>query len=988
MKGDFSRDTFSRQKHYRRVLMQQGRVEVDADANEQIGIDAYIDQTTNLDVIGQSGVPCLADGTPAPAFQITLDTAKGEVGIGKGHMYVGGQLVENEADVTYLTQPDRPGLTLAGDPGLTGDGIYVAYLDVWERLITALDDPLIRETALGGPDHAVRSKVVWQVKLAKAAALGATITCADTGDGWKPLAGTGALAASTAVPQVDLLPCILPPETGYRRLENQLYRVEIHRPGPLGTATFKWSRENGSVVAGVVGDGGGGATVFGPAFHTTTTGRDDSLGFAPDDWVELSDDPSDLLNGAGQLLQVKTVDPASLIITTTAAATTSADPKQHARLRRWDQSGAGLENGVPIPDSSPIALEEGIQVAFAAGQYNVGDYWLIPARTQSQVSGGHAEWPVDAGGAALSLPPRGVAHAYAKLALIEVSGGAFQRINGEVPDCRLCFQPLTQLKPCQPCASPCTLVARPGVGWEKPILDLFAKTPGVDAEICFPVGKFPIAKSLQISGAGHVKVTGAGWGTRLVSETQESVIRFIQCDSVSVCDLTAVTSTVDTQPGPAAPGAGPFDRRDHINGALEFVDCGDVTLENLALTCGGGALRGASCVTVRSSVTEANAASGAGAVRIGGCHLNVGDMQTGILLVHQQSAWIEDNVIRAAPRLTKLTWTKALADRRFFALARRALLSNAAVVRDVTRPVPGRTVAATVVAPAVVEVAPATKPAVDVTAPRPVVQRAQQNVTVTIAGRAVAFQSHPELQTTWQAYFDSVAPKAFATDRDILAFVSTSAGNLLTDQAALKTFADFNTTLQRVRQLDAPVAAKAIAVGGRTIRDLHISGNQITGALQAITVGMSHQEILPLGPPDRAGRVEIVGNTIETTFSFLARGGARNAIFVGNVESLHIEQNRIALQANALAFVPRTEGVKVYGYLGKLLIIRHNHLNSFRTGIRVISLTGPGSVDTTKPAEYMGATQSGNLWLVADNMCAGTEQPIDAANCTLWGNWH
>src|SRR5215211_3157078 len=42
-------------------------------------------------------------------------------------------------------------------------------------------------------------------------------------------------------------PCELPPEGGYRGLENQTYRVEIHEGGqPGGAATCKWSRENAS----------------------------------------------------------------------------------------------------------------------------------------------------------------------------------------------------------------------------------------------------------------------------------------------------------------------------------------------------------------------------------------------------------------------------------------------------------------------------------------------------------------------------------------------------------------------------------------------------------------------------------------------------------------------------------------------------------------------------------------------------------------------
>ena len=38
MKGDFTRDTFDAAKHFSRVLMQQGQVQLDADWNEQTSI--------------------------------------------------------------------------------------------------------------------------------------------------------------------------------------------------------------------------------------------------------------------------------------------------------------------------------------------------------------------------------------------------------------------------------------------------------------------------------------------------------------------------------------------------------------------------------------------------------------------------------------------------------------------------------------------------------------------------------------------------------------------------------------------------------------------------------------------------------------------------------------------------------------------------------------------------------------------------------------
>ena len=57
MKADLSRDTYRRQYQFARVLMQQGRVQLDADWNEQVSI--LLDQTRMLaaDLIGPHGGP-------------------------------------------------------------------------------------------------------------------------------------------------------------------------------------------------------------------------------------------------------------------------------------------------------------------------------------------------------------------------------------------------------------------------------------------------------------------------------------------------------------------------------------------------------------------------------------------------------------------------------------------------------------------------------------------------------------------------------------------------------------------------------------------------------------------------------------------------------------------------------------------------------------------------------------------------------------------
>ena len=41
MRGDFSRQTFEAEQHYSAVLLQQGRVQLDADWNEELDIAAH-----------------------------------------------------------------------------------------------------------------------------------------------------------------------------------------------------------------------------------------------------------------------------------------------------------------------------------------------------------------------------------------------------------------------------------------------------------------------------------------------------------------------------------------------------------------------------------------------------------------------------------------------------------------------------------------------------------------------------------------------------------------------------------------------------------------------------------------------------------------------------------------------------------------------------------------------------------------------------------
>jgi hypothetical protein len=62
MKGDFTRSTFRPQRHYRNVLIQQGRVQTDSDLNEQGDLTSYRAESATRDVIGSCGAASTMPG--------------------------------------------------------------------------------------------------------------------------------------------------------------------------------------------------------------------------------------------------------------------------------------------------------------------------------------------------------------------------------------------------------------------------------------------------------------------------------------------------------------------------------------------------------------------------------------------------------------------------------------------------------------------------------------------------------------------------------------------------------------------------------------------------------------------------------------------------------------------------------------------------------------------------------------------------------------
>lgn len=598
MKGDFTRSTFNKRKHYRKVNAQQGRVQMDADWNEQNDIQSYREQKFLLDLVGKSGtldqdngfkilenfsfswnkastndsvklrkflqdnfnLPWISDNEPPVTVSpngntitisaadgshkatitrgvnndasLDIDDTKGVYSfilsgnvvrtrgylIGRGNYYVDGILCENESDIEATRQPDlvlsdRPmqfrifewesadsqvtqyaiaGFVSSVFPEMIGvqmsvaknssttitisdksnatiatielvinDGTatlksispsrivhltatknangntviyyplenpslpeplpstqyYLAYLDTWDLHVTYLDDPYIREKALGGVDTATRTKTAWQVKLEQVKSI------KDKCQAWKIVSdlasddsntntGKMQVRAEPSPDQTDI--CQLYETAGYRGLENHLYRVEVHNGAKtLAESTFKWQRDNGIVVSAV--------TNFRPLENKVeiqNRGRDDNLDFKQDTWIEITDDIHERLGLPGTLVKVKEVKekvieyyPDTIIGPPIIADNFSHNPK----TRRWDSNG--VIKGSDVVDY--LDLEDGIQIFLTEGQYKTGKYWIFPARANSTES---IEWPRvgdKPGDQPLAMLPKGIDHHYAPLAILQ-----------------------------------------------------------------------------------------------------------------------------------------------------------------------------------------------------------------------------------------------------------------------------------------------------------------------------------------------------------------------------------------------------------------------------------------------------------------------------------------------------------------------------------------------------------------------------------------
>ncbi|MCC7564805.1 MAG: hypothetical protein KO206_00795 [Methanomicrobiaceae archaeon] len=902
--------------------MQQGRVQLDADWNEQADIERYRRRSADRDLIGHHGGP----KGDAPAGFAIRPTEGGGIAVTRGRYYVDGILCENEADLIVPAAGDalaeRGLLTF---PWPLETGYHFVYLDVWERHVSALEDPNIREVALGGPDTATRTEVAWEIRARRSP--GGQPSCSDPIEGE---AVQGMMKARYNRSQAHAGPCEITAGE-YRRLENQLYRVEVHEEFSGGhLPLIKWSRDNAAFAARCSASSPDGRITLKDAPSRVLDAFRDCR-TAGGRWIEITDELRERKGIAGVVARLIGLEGEDLIIDPETIRPPGSDTVirlesfTNPTVRLWDYVGS-LPGGEEWMD-----LEEGIQVAFRQGALSPGDYWLIPSRTITDA----IEWPLDAGDEPAFRPPDGVEHHYCPLAILGVSGGTV----GVVKDCRRLFPPATAISAedvdfsgtacemedsttvqealdaiCRRRDGSCTVVVLPSDLRNCPSRVTGKKS----ARICLQAAEYSIDDTIVFSGSGHLRLSGCGKGTMIAAPASRPALVFSGWESVVVEDIMV-----------SAGAEGAAGGEQTLNGVLAFDRCGSVTVERVTVRGAAGRRDGIACLGVWNPDPGANARATA-SVRIRGCDLSPANRQIGILVSNAGRVRIEQNdiAVHGEPR--------------------RDPLAAIRVDRGLRKEIVGRLLKGLVV-------------------DQPV-REAGKYIAIPIGSHTIRLATAPALEKDLQALVRAASAPAFDRPGDAKTFVFSHVDRVLREEDLRRKFPSLAGWLDKAVSAP-PSAARGILIAGSSQPDVRILYNTIRGATQGIHLGVSHANA-PRNDHDFIDRAIISGNTVEITATPLCPDPA-HGIFTGNCRSLIAESNIVRVNNLRQADVV---GIKVYGVLGPMIVLRQNHIENANTGILVRAVA---TTDRGMPQ-----------WIAADNLTRGASVPISKPASMRDGSTH
>ncbi|MDI6104129.1 DUF6519 domain-containing protein [Actinoplanes sp. NEAU-A12] len=934
MAHDVSRSAYDARvsKHWSGVQAQQGRLLSDDDWNEAQAIDADDTRRTRAQVIGAAGSP--DNGFKVAAPRITAN--KIDFDLLPGTMYVGGHRVTLDQTEAFTLQRDWLQQPPSERPDTGGaERIDAVYLEVWQQPVTAVEDTELTEVALGGPDTSVRLRTMRRVRvLPNVGTESCSAAWAAVRARLGPLSEDNELTSGATL-RVGFVPnagsgdnlCSPSAQNGYLGAENQAIRVEVG----AGGNKLLWSYDNASPLYRVrVSTQAGVQTV-----RFLQPPKDEAHWPLAQQTVELLPWSAVLPNGekvaethGGFLAKVAaSYDPDARTITTTPpvpaafgatwqsrsdATTLSTVQDSFFYLRVWNRGGdTASVSEIPFTAGTPVPLTgTGLTVTLSGGPLRPGDFWIIAARPESPAR--VVPWRLEAG-----LPAEGPRRFYAPLGIVHWRPGG----GHTTVDCRDTFVPLTKDRGC------CITVS-PAINWQHR-LDSIAGAN--DVCVCFQPGDYETDRTIEFRNK-HVRLHGDGGGSRITGRGVETVIRFVDCTSVDVSDLSVRADTPAPSQGPGA--------RPNLGGAITTRNCERVSVTRVTARCASGPVTAAAAISLHTTFGGEQAVRST--ARVNGCDLVAGANQVGLQVVNYGRTTLIDNTVRVDAAENGKFAVHWLQDEQFLRRFRRTLLYNYGLLGEDTggqQPKPGWS-------------------------------------PISVGGVKVWIVTHPNLRDPWQTVANW--RRLPGRRRDYLAmgdFLNDMAESLLRGigvvgvhtSPAFRTFIvqlfAGATAATGVRM----VAARGIVVGGTVAHDVRISGNTVRDVVQGIHVGVSARRKRNPGRDapvsDTAGRVVISHNVVHIAL-MPESVTERHGVFVGNSTSLLIDGNLVTCEKIGTAGRLHIEGIRVYGFYGPSALIARNHLSGFSVGIRTAAINNAT------------AGQS-SLWRVSDNIAVGSSMSVD-----------
>jgi len=537
---DLSRDATDFKKQYSSVRMQQGRVLDDQTANEQARIIEEDARRTRVDTIGPFASP---DNGFLPK-NFTLESGKPTFTLSAGNLYLGGIYLELPNDEKFHLQKDwlnfNTTVHLPNSPASGNNRIDLAYIEVWQQPVSAVEDSELKEVALGGPDTSMRMRTMKRVHVIEniaehecVNAWSAAIAGMSDYDVIKDdmeFSTNAKLQVTYTAPAVAADLCTPAMAGGYLHHENQAIRVQM-----INSAEYSWGFNNASslyrvqVVAAIDGSLTKIQMLNEPkdANHWPLQGK--VVEVLP--WSSTLNNGERLAELSGMMAKVTTSynpDTASFEIDNAVPVTfgmqwesrsdksdffDGSAEERFYYLRVWDR-GDDVTSPAAIPIADGQLGNTGLEVNFLSGTLRIHDHWIIAARTGSPNE--VVPWVLESVNGA---SPHGYRKYRAPLALIRWSNNAGITTGELLHDCREPYLPLTRIRNC------CTVTVGDGAHSHGKFTSIQEAINSLPIEqggmVCVLPGDYQ--ESIRIQHRNDITIRGCGYRSKIIADVSLAV---------------------------------------------------------------------------------------------------------------------------------------------------------------------------------------------------------------------------------------------------------------------------------------------------------------------------------------------------------------------------------------------------------------------------------------------------------------------------------